>query len=361
MEFKPKIDETINRYKQLWAREYKNKILVKINLENSSVYPSLIALSKSPNYADMLLEWEKGFEIAKNIDDDNLPVVYGDLGSYIIGGFFGARVTYGTGGAYSEKLIIDMKNFKNYLNFSKENKYYNLALDFIKFLAQKSDNRFGFTEMCTIDGLNLLDCLRGVDAYTDLFDYPEEIIKLMDFGSDFNIDFIKTQRRLIKPFKEGRFNFYQTWTPKETIFISVDAYGNCNSSIFEKFGRKYVQRLIDEFGSGWLHVHSDAYRLLPNYIKLKNLIAIGLEDSIKPPRMIEHINEVKEVVGDIPLMININKEELLHGINSKTLPGNILYWINDVKNIKEANQIAEMSKGYCSPYKKKIKFVKNTN
>jgi hypothetical protein len=233
-----------------------------------------------------------------------------------------------------------------------------LQLSYIKLLAEKSRDRFGFTEMLTIDGLNLLDCLRGGEAYTDVIDFPEEVIKILDFGSKFNIEFIKKQRKLIKPYKNGRFNFYQIWTPGETIFISVDAYGNCSSQVFEKFGRKYVQNLINEFGGGWLHVHSDAVRLLPNYVKLQNLIAIGLEDWIKPPRVINIIDEVKEITGCIPLMININKTEIVQKIESKTLHGNILYWVNGIENTEEANVVADLCKKYIAPYKNKYKLIK---
>lgn len=54
MYFKPKIDETVNRYKLLWAKEYQDKILIKINLKNSEVYTTLAALLKTPSYEDML-------------------------------------------------------------------------------------------------------------------------------------------------------------------------------------------------------------------------------------------------------------------------------------------------------------------
>ena len=284
--------------------------------------------------------------------------MYGELGSYITGGFFGARVIWGTGGAYSDKLVKDINNFNKYLKFSEDNEYYNLQLTYVKYLAEKSKSKFGFTEMLAIDGLNFLDCLRGADAYIDIIEFPEKVIKLMDIGSEFNIKFIKKQRALIEPFNNGRFNFYQIWTPGETIFLSVDAYGHCRPEVFEKFGRKYVQNLIDEFNGGWLHVHSDAVRLLPNYVKLNNLVAIGLEDWIKPPRIIEIIDEVKAITQDIPLMVNINKDEIMQKILSKTLPGNILYWVNNVDNIEEANRISDICKKYKAPYKSKYRITK---
>lgn len=353
MYYKSDIDKSVNRFKELWAREAKDKILVKIDLQDPLEPTVLMAMRKAPDYVEMVKEWECGFEVNKNIKDDNLPIIYGELGEYIIGGFFGADVRWGTGGAYAEPFLKDIVNYKNVLNFNENNKYYQMQLDYIKYLAKKSKNNFGFTEMIAIDGLNFLDAIRGAHAYTDIYDYPKEVISVLDWASDFNVGLIKNQRKFIKKYKDGRFNFYGIWTPGETIFISVDAYGHCAPEVFERFGRKYVQRLANEFNGGWVHVHSDTIRLVPNYITLKNLIAIGFEDWIKPPRAIENINNILDMTKDIPLMINIEKKELLEMIDSKTLPGNILYWVKGVKEKNEANKIAEVSYHYRAKYKGK--------
>ena len=90
--------------------------------------------------------------------------------------------------------------------------------------------------MISIFGLNFLDCIRHGDAYTDIYDYPSEIKEIMKFSTDLNIRLVKEQRKHIDSYRGGRFNFYQIWTPGETIFISVDAYGQCSSDVFEKFG-----------------------------------------------------------------------------------------------------------------------------
>jgi hypothetical protein len=351
--YKPNIDESVDRFQKLWAREAQDRILVKIDIQDPDNPTVMRAMAHVPDYKAMVDEWEKGFELNRGIEDDNLPIVYGELGGYILGAFLGADVTWGAGGAYSSKLILDMKNYRENLHFDEYNGYYKMQIDYLKYLSKRSQGRFGYTEMITIDGLNFLDCLRHGDAYTDLYDYPCEIKTIMAFGSDLNMRLVKEQRKYIETYRGGRFNFYQIWTPGETIFISVDAYGQCSSDIFEKFGREYVQRMIDEFNGGWLHVHSDAMRLLPFYVELDNLIAIGLEDWIKPPRAILNIDDIIEITGDIPLMINIERQEFLDMMDTGTLPGNTLYWVGGVTSAKDANMIAEAAYTYRSTYNKK--------
>ena len=73
----------------------------------------------------------------------------------------------------------------------------------------------------------------------------------------------------------------------------------------------------------------------------------------QPPRAIENIDEIIEITGDTPLMINIEKDELLGMMDAGTLPGNTLYWVGGVTNVKDANRIAELAYGYVSGYKNK--------
>jgi len=361
MYYKPLINESVERFGMLWNRESVDRILVKIDIQDPKTPTVMNAMAQVPDFEKVVDEWEKGFDLNKDVRDDNLPAVYGDLGAYIFGGFLGASVTWGTGGAYSEKLIADMRNYKDFMHFDETNKYYNLQLDYLRYLKERSKGKFCFTEMLAIDGMNFLDCIRGGDAYTDVFDYPKEVGELLDFSSDLNVRFIRKQRTIIDRYRGGRFNPYAIWTPGETIFISVDAYGQCGQEVFERHGRKYVQRLIDEFHGGWLHVHSDAMRLLPAYVTLKGLVAIGLEDWIKPPRAIENIENILEITGDIPLMINITKDEFISRTNDKTLPGNILYWISGVKTVQEANATAEVAYRYRSKYRNKKYSMRATN
>jgi hypothetical protein len=350
--YKPALEETVERYRRLWARESPDRILVKIDVQDPATPTVMNAMAKVPDYAAMVEEWEKGFERNRGVEDDNLPVVYGELGGYIIGGFLGARVGWGAGGAYPEKLILDMKRWKDYLRFDETNEYYRLHMGYLEYLAERSNGRFGYTEMIVIEGMNFLDCVRHGDAYTDVYDHPREVKEIFAFASAMSVDLLKRQRRLIPKYEGGRFNFYQIWTPGETVFLSVDAYGQCGPEIFEQFGRRPLQRLIDEFGGGWLHVHSDAMRLLPVYRNLVGLVAIGLEDWIKPPYAIDHLEEIRGVTGDIPLMLNISKERLLAMIETRTLPGGTLYWVSGIHTTEE-NTVADIAHRYRAPLKKR--------
>jgi hypothetical protein len=346
---KPALDESVARFKSLWSRDARDRVLVKIDIQDPATPTVMNAMAHVPDFKKVVDEWEKGFALNREVRDDNLPIVYGDLGAYIFGGFLGASVAWGTGGAYSEKLIKDMRECRTYMRFDESNSYYTLQLDYLRYLKERSKGRFGFTEMLPVDGMNFLDCVRGGAAYTDLYDYPGEVTELLDFASDLNVRFVKDQRKITETYQGGRFSPYAIWTPGEAVFISVDAYGHCGPDVFEQHGRKYVQRLIDEFNGGWLHVHSDAMRLLPAYVRLKGLVAIGLEDWIKPPRALDHLDAIIGITGDIPLMINITREELLGRIESRTLRGNILYWVSGIRTAQEANRVAEIAYRYRAP------------
>ena len=94
-------------------------------------------MASVPNREKMLEEWERGFAVNKDIADDNLPVVYGEFGGYLIGGFLGAEVAWGTGGAYAAKLIPDMHTYREFLHFEESNRYFQMQMDLLRFLSER--------------------------------------------------------------------------------------------------------------------------------------------------------------------------------------------------------------------------------
>ena len=105
MFYRPSLDESVERFKTLWNRDARDRILVKIDIQDPDTPTVMNALAQVPEFVKVVDEWEKGFALNRDVHDDNLPIVYGDLGGYIFGGFLGASVAWGTGGAYSGKLI----------------------------------------------------------------------------------------------------------------------------------------------------------------------------------------------------------------------------------------------------------------
>jgi len=110
------------------------------------------------------------------------------------------------------------------------------------------------------------------------------------------------------------FSIFRIWLPGRAVWVSIDAYGLCSPEVFCEFGAPYLQPVIDHFGAGWIHLHSADARLLPQIVKLKNILGIGLIDDPNAPRGFDLLPQVRQITGDIPLQIDCSGAELARGL-----------------------------------------------
>jgi hypothetical protein len=112
--------------------------------------------------------------------------------------------------------------------------------------------------------------------------------------------------------------------------------------MFVRLGKYHLQKIIDYFGCGWLHMHNSHLHLLEEVVDIKGLVGIGILDDPRQEKCFGRLREIQCITRDIPLQISCNKEEFLSSLMSGTLPRNVMYWIDSgVKTIEEGNEIME--------------------
>ena len=131
--------------------------------------------------------------------------------------------------------------------------------------------------------------------------------------------------------------------------MSVDAYGNCSPQIFRQFGTPYLQRMIDYYDGGWIHLHGHALHLLPEIVKLDRLVGIGIVDDPNVPGCFEQLKHIRQVSGEIPLQIDCSASQLEKAMLNQTLPGNIMFMIREgIESVDQANRLMDRVRIYRS-------------
>lgn len=345
MLYKKNLHKVIERNKKFWIRNLTDKVLSKIDIDGNSTLDLWIkALSPEycPDYKKMFSVFIEQFESRKDLLDDATPTARPSFGSLVYGGFFGADVKFGKTGGYAKPIINNINDIKR-LNYNFNNYWLKKQIEATKYFVKKSEGLCSVSIIETIDGLNLAASLVGSKIYLFLIDNPKKVLELFDIGFEFNVRLIEKQREYIQKYNGGYFDVHEEWLPNNAIWLSIDGWGLCSSEQFKKLGKYHLQKIINYFGSGWLHMHNSDLHLLEEVVTLKNLLGIGILDDPKEPRCFPRLKEIQRITKDIPLQINCSKEELVNGISNKTLPRNVMYWVDsNVKSVKEANKIMEL-------------------
>jgi len=346
LEYKPDLSEVIDRHRLLWTRKLSDGILARLD---PAELPFDDPLRHCPDIERMAAAWDHNYRVRRSVQDDLLPVARVSFGSSAFGGFLGAQVQFDGGAGWSIPLLESYAGLEQ-LHFDPENEWIKKQQQACRHYLEVARGKFALCETEPMDGLNLVEVLRGGKVYLDLYDHPGELHSLLQFSVDFNIRLIEMQRQIIAPAlynEDGIFSLFRIWLPGRAPWMSVDTYGQCASAVFDEFGLPYLQQTMDYFGGGWIHLHSSATHLLPRITQLKGLLGIGIYDDPNALRGFELLPKIRKITSDIPLQIDCTGGELAAGLAQGSLPGGVMYMARKgIATIDDANRLMEQVRAY---------------
>ena len=349
MQYKKNLEQVVERNRRFWNRQATDKILAKIDLEEGGtmrMWERALAPGTCPDYRKMFEVFLRDFQRREFLLDDAMPTARPNIGDYGFGAYVGAEVVFGEGGAYSKPFLTSLQDVKT-LRFDPGNAWVRLLEESTRYFAQASDGLCATSMVETNDGLNFAENVFGSGIFLEIYDHPRELLELFDFAYEVNVRLIELQRRYIRKSEGGYFDLHEEWLPGDCVWLSIDAWGQCNPEDFRRLGKHHLQKMVDRFGAGWLHMHNSHLHLLEEVVTLKGLVGIGILDDPKQIPCFERLARIQQVTGDIPLQINCRKESFLAGLDQGTLPRNVMYWIDSgVESVEEANAIMERVRQY---------------
>lgn len=305
-----------------------------------------------PDYRRMCDVQVEHLEARTALLDDSVPVLQTHFGMGIFGALFGSEVVWRPEDetSWSAAPFDDWpEDYAARLRFDPDHPLVTLVRQGIRYCCERSRGRFGVGLLETIDALNLVNELRGATrGFMDLYLHPEIVAEVMELGVQWNIDWLEMQMAETGPFGGGWVSLVD-WFPWPTVWLSVDAYGCCRTDTYVTMGRPYMQCLIDHFGHGWQHLHSDGVRLLPEIIKLRNLVGVQIGEDVGYPRPYEIVRELKHMAGGLPLQVGCRWDEFRRDLTAGALAGGVEYHVSGAPSIGAANGLAELARAYRDP------------
>ena len=185
-------------------------------------------------------------------------------------------------------------------------------------------------------------------AFLDTFDHPDAIRLLMDFAFDLAVLLQERVLDAVDAFMGGSFTFTGSWAPGRVVSFSVDAYHLAGPEFYYQWGEPHLQRLLDYFAGGALHVHSNGRRLLPHVSKLRNLVCIQMADEANDPRSYDMIEEIIAQTGDTPIAVGCQRAEFERDLDAHRLPCGVLYHVLGVSSVEEGNRLMDKVRAYSA-------------
>jgi hypothetical protein len=358
MKYKKNSMEVIDRLKQLYSLNGKEKIYARMNIP----VPALERYAREtkngptgyPDIGQRILFWDDYLSIYADLEDDSIPCAYlTELDEGLYGALVGATdirflndTSWGWVSSMTTPFIDDISKIYD-LKMDEDNIWFKRYLEQLWTFKKGAEGKFGISHFTLIDSLNFLTEIRGAtNAYMDMLDYPKEVCDLIDFAYRLNVWIHQRFFDEIGLYHGGTCSNLVQWIPGRIVGESVDAFHLTSPDTFEEWGRAPAERMFGHFDGGIVHLHSNGLHLLENVSTLKGLKCIVFGDEPFNPPVYLKISELDAKRGDMPCYISMPFDVFKEKLARRALPANFFYNVTGVPDVKSANETMEDVRKY---------------
>jgi len=355
--YKPGASDVIERLNALYERRAGDRIFADFQISTKTMDQYRIdhveGYRSYPDPHERARFWDSLLKEKTLCEDDQLPTAYlSEFDQGLYGALVGGEIQFlddpGTGWISSmvKPMIEDLTQF-NFTPFEESHPWFRKYLRQLEIFSQVSENRFGLSHFILIDSLNFVFELVGATkTYYSLFEVPDTVQQLIDFAFDLNVRVQEAFFENTPSYRGGTFSNMVQWVPGRVVSESVDPFHMTSVEDYEQWGEKNVQRMFDHFDGGVLHIHSNGRHLLKAVSRLKGLKAILMLDEKDNPPAFDVLTEMKNSVGEVPLVVAVDEDKFEYHLNRNSLPGGVFYWVKSSKSVDEVNRIMERVRNY---------------
>jgi hypothetical protein len=261
-------------------------------------------------YLDTIIEQtENHWRQRDDFDDDLLPSVYPWFGIAEHSAIVGGDIHFAEATSFQVPLITSWSKLDEIV-LSEDNKWFRMLMDGFRYLKEKTQGKL-LLRLRGADGpMDMANALRGNDLFTDFYDYPEEVERLMALCVKAIKWSFEHQRRIVGELEGGFLNGFSVWEPGNSAgHISEDASVLCSPELYRKFGRPYTADLCSSYDSMFIHIHSAGKHAIPDIVSIPQFICVELSNDPNAPRGIEVFKEYEKVLENKIVMLHLNREE----------------------------------------------------
>lgn len=354
--YKLNADDAVERLSDLWSRQAQDRVFAHTPIPTTALRHYLHSHTDGPTcYPDpekRIRFWDAHLAETAQVEDDWLPIAYlSEFDQGIYAASVGAPIHYmmhsdiGWVSSMTPPILEDISRVGE-LRIDPDADIIRLLDQQLRVYAEAARGRFGVAPFIVIDAMNFVSELRGATrAFEDTFDHPEETRWLMDFAFDLNVFIQKRVYDALDRFAGGSFVNMGSWAPGTPVLFSVDAYHLARPDFYYQWGEPHLQKLLDRFGGGLLHLHSNGRHLLEHVSKLRGLVCVYLIDEPWNPRAYDELALRKAQAGDVPLVVDCRADEFLRDLDTGRLSGGVLYNVSGLQTVSEANDLMKRVRG----------------
>ncbi len=115
--------------------------------------------------------------------------------------------------------------------------------------------------------------IMGHKIYTELYDNPERVHRLLNLVTNTYVRYTRAQKELLR--ESGDFSYHSQMIVRGAVRICDDSGINLSSDLYKEFCKPYNERIFSEFGGGWIHYCGRGHQILSEVLSTDGITGIN--------------------------------------------------------------------------------------
>lgn len=327
------INRIIGKYRQFWTREaVKEPILA---VRSWILPPEAVDHCFDDEY--VVQAYENNYAIRESILDDYIPMLCPDFGSALLAHIAGCDIHFSSGASWNYAFLNDIADHAlEYICFDEDR--FKILSNRVEYFKKHNKNNYVIASNDMESPFDLAAELLGVQNFCiGFYDDPQRMHSLLDISFDIWYRYVSEMQKIIPKYSGGYFSLWNTWQPDNTIWTTVDTSINLSPKIFEEFFLPVFEKILNKFDWIWLHVHSEALRVVEPLLDEPRIKGFEIADD-PTCRTKTIFPKLKEIHQKKTLLLDCKKEDLLLFANNFG-PIGLLLFIDGSETPEEANTL----------------------
>ena len=354
----PGLRERMVRLRALYERRTPDRICAVMNLRPGAAlqafgqqYPA--GYCNYPDPAERVRFWDAYYAERQTILDDSIPAAYpSEMDQGLYGGLCGGEVRFladpnsGWISSMVFPLVEEWDGFER-LRVDWDGPWGQRYRRQLQLFKEGAAGKFGISHFILIDSLNFVYELFGATrTYAELHDNPDKVRQAVEFAYQLNTRVQDYFFATIPLLSGGTGSNMVQWMPGRIVSESVDPFHMTSVACFEEWGRGPVERILAHYDGGVMHIHGNGRHLLRAVSTVNGLKALYLGDDRGFPEAFSVLPELRQQVGDLPLVVNVTADAFTAVLAAHRLTGAVLYFVTDLPDADSANRLMDRVRQY---------------
>jgi hypothetical protein len=355
--YKPNALEITSRLRDLYERRAGDRIFARMNVPNETLArfrrEHVSGPCDFPDLEERIAFWDRLLAEGAAVEDDAIPSAYlTEMDQGLYGGLVDGEVRFqcdADSGWISSMVVPLWKDWTRFdsLRFDPEHPWFERYTRQLDLFVERANGKFGVSHFILIDTLNFaFELVGATETYMSLETHPEVIRRVIDFAFTLNAAVQDHFFDRAVLFDGGTSSNKASWLPGRVISESIDPYHMMSVAYFERWGREPVERILNRYDGGVLHIHGNGRHLLESAAAIPGVKVIEMGDDKGFPASFDIVDALRARAGDMPLSVIADFGPFVEKLDRHELPGGILYEVQNVPDAASANRCMEKVRAY---------------